>query len=198
MRNGSGDCAASPASALRRPRSSPTGCSPRASSRSSREAATPARAPPPAAPRPARVALQLAQRQVQRLAEHDEPLLGAVVQVAADPPALLVGGLHGARGDSRGAAPLVAAALELRAGAGGEHAQRLQLARLRVERAGGDHADVADRLAARVVQRDREVAVELVGGEERVFRIARAGAAADEQQLVQYASSHGVPASANS
>ncbi len=90
--------------------------------------------------RPLGVAVELAQREIQRLAEHDEPLLGAVVEVAADPPALLVGGVHGAgaRGhDLVGAhaqGALVAAALKLGGGAGGEHLQRLQLARQRVER----------------------------------------------------------------
>jgi hypothetical protein len=61
--------------------------------------------------------------------------------------------------------------------------QRLQLARLGVEPAGGDHAEVADRLAARVVQRDGEVAVEPVGSEERVPGIARASAVGDQQQI---------------
>ncbi len=96
------------------------------------------------------------------MAEHDEPLLRAVVQVAPDPPALLVRGLDGA-GAGRGERLLVAAALELRAGAGGEDAQRLQLGGLgRKRRAARDHAEVADRAATSVAQREREVAVELV------------------------------------
>ena len=123
---------------------------------------------------PLGVALQLAQREVQRLPEHDQPLLRAVVQVPPDPRPLLVGG--------RDQRLLVTAPLELRARPRGEHAQRLQLLGLRVQRPGGDHADVADRLAARVVQRDREVAVQRVSGEERVFGIALAGALGHEQQ----------------
>ena len=81
-----------------------------------------------------RVVLEIAQRELQRLPEHDEPLLRAVVQVAADPAALVVGGLDGAGargGDLVGAGlqrALVPAALELGGGAGAEHAQRLQLA----------------------------------------------------------------------
>ena len=98
---------------------------------------------------------QLAQREVQRLAEHDEPLLRTVVQVAPDPAALLVGGVHGAgaAGDDLVAAgaqhALVAAALELGAGARGEHLQRLQLDGLRVQLAGRADAEVADRPAVR-------------------------------------------------
>ncbi len=136
------------------------------------------------------VGLELAQREVERLAEHDEPLLGAVVQVAADPAALLVGGVDGAgaRGHDLVAAlaqrALVAAALELRGGAGGEHVQRLELARRRVERARGDHAQVADRAAVGAVQRDRQVAVELVGAQEPVGGVARPSAAGDEQQVL--------------
>ncbi len=134
--------------------------------------------------------LELTQREVQRLAEHHEPLLRAVVQVAPDPPALLVGGLDGASagGDdlvgAQAQRALVAAALELRPGAGGEHVHRLQLARRGIERARGDDADVADRAAVRAAQRDRQVAVQRVGAQEAVVRVAQARAAADEQQLV--------------
>ena len=86
-----------------------------------------------------RVVLEIAQRQLQRLPEHDEPLLCAVVQVAADPAALVVGGLDGAGargGDLVGAGlqrALVPAALELGGGPGAEHPQRLQLGRSRVQ-----------------------------------------------------------------
>jgi hypothetical protein len=90
------------------------------------------------------------------------------VQVATDPPALLVGGVQGAgargrdlvgAGAQRG---LVAAALELGTGAGGEHAQRLPFARGRIQRARGDDGDVADRVAVGGAQRDRQIAVERV------------------------------------
>ena len=117
-----------------------------------------------------RVVGQLAQREVQRLAEHHEPLLRAVVQVAPDPAALLVGGVHGARaaGDQLVAAgaqgALVAAALELGAGAGGEDLQRLQLGRLGIQLARGGDAEVADRPGVGAAQRDRQVALDRVGG----------------------------------
>ena len=113
-----------------------------------------------------RVVLELAEREVDRLAEDDEPLLRAVVQVAPDPAALLVGGVHGAgaAGDDlvRAGAQcaLVAAAVQLGGGAGGEDLQRVQLARRRVQGAERDHADVADRAAVGAAQGDREVAVE--------------------------------------
>ena len=139
MCSGIGDWTASAASAWRRPFSSPTGCRPRASSRSSRPASRGllARAAQRAAAA-CGVVLELAQRQLERLAEHDEPLLRAVVQVAADAPALLVGGAA-ARGRAAGQLVgahaqrrLVAAALQLGGGAGSEHLQRLQLLRRRV------------------------------------------------------------------
>ena len=136
-----------------------------------------------------RVVLELPEREVDRLAEDDEPLLRAVVQVAPDPAALLVGGVDGAgaAGDDlvRAGAQraLVAAAVELGGGAGGEDLQRVQLARRGVQRAGGDQADVADRAAVGAAQRDREVAVAAVRVEEAVGGVAQAGAAADEQQV---------------
>ena len=90
---------------------------------------------------PRRVGLQLAQREVQRVAEHDQSLLRAVVQVAPDPQALLVGGLQDRQ--------LLVLALELGRGPGGEDPQRLQLGRGGPERRPArDHADVADRAAA--------------------------------------------------
>ena len=48
----------------------------------------------------------------------------------------------------------------------------------------GDHAHVADRAAVGAAQRDRQVAVELVGAQEAVRRVAQPRAAADEQQVV--------------
>ena len=81
--------------------------------------------------------------------EGDEPLLGAVVQVAPDAPALLVDdvqqararrverGLAGAEGD------LVAAALDLGRRPRGEHQQRRVLVGARHDRPRREHADVA-------------------------------------------------------
>ncbi len=137
------------------------------------------------------VGFQLAQCEVERLAEDDEPLLRPVVQVAPDPAALLVGGVHGAGAArdhlvrARPQRALVAAAVELGGRAGGEDLQRVQLARLRVHRAGRHEADVADGAAVGAAQRDRQVAVEAVRVEERVVRIAPARAVADEQQVAR-------------
>ena len=127
----------------------------------------------------ARVALGLAEREVEALAEHDQALLGAVVEVAADPAALLVGGVQqpGARGGdldlARAQDRLVAPALELGRRAGGEDAQHGALLVARVEAGAGEHADVADERAGRVAHRHREVALEPVPGEEAVAREAR-------------------------
>ena len=101
----------------------------------------------------ARVALGLAEREVEALAEHDQALLRAVVEVAADPPALLVGGVQqpGARGRDLDLARvqdrLVAAALELGRRAGGEDAEHGALLVARVQPGAGEHADVADERA---------------------------------------------------
>jgi hypothetical protein len=92
------------------------------------------------------VLLKVSERKVQRLAEDDEPLLRAVVEIAPDPAALLVGGLEGAgprcrdldRASAQGG--LVAAALDLRAGAGAEDLQRGELFRGEVQAARRDHA----------------------------------------------------------
>ena len=133
---------------------------------------------------------QLAQREVQRLAEHHEPLLRAVVQVAPDPAALLVGGVHGAgaAGDQLVAAgpqgALVAPALELGPGARGEDLQGLQLRGLRVQLARRGDAEVADRARVGAAQRDRQVALDRVRGEELVRRVALARAVGDEQQVL--------------
>jgi hypothetical protein len=84
------------------------------------------------------------------VAERDQPLLGAVVQVAPDAPALLVGRLDDphARGRDLGLAgaqrDLVAAALDLRRGAGAEDRQGRALVGGRVQAPARLHADVAE------------------------------------------------------
>ena len=187
---GSGDWTPSAARAPGRPRSRPTGCRPRASSRSSRPASDAcSRAEARRCCAPSGSCSSCAEREVDRLAEDDEPLLRAVVQVAPDPAALLVGGVHGAgaAGDDlvRAGAQcaLVAAAVQLGGGAGGEDLQRVQLARRGVQGAERDQPDVPDRAAVGAAQGDREIAVAAVGVEEAVGGVAQPGAAAHEQQV---------------
>ena len=92
----------------------------------------------------------LAARHVDVLAERDEPLLGAVVQVAPDAAALLVGRLHDppALGGQLGLAlaqdRLLPAPLDLGRGARGEDPQHGHLVLGRVEPLARHHADVAD------------------------------------------------------
>ena len=127
-------------------------------------------------------ALGRAERDVERLAEHDEALLRAVVQVAPDPAALLVGGVQepGARrrhlGLARAQRGLVAAPLELGRRARGEDAQDRELLLARVDLRAREHADVADRRAGGAVHRHAEVAVEPVADDEGVAREAPHGA----------------------
>ena len=107
-----------------------------------------------------------AQREVEALAEHHEPLLRAVVQVAPDPAALLVGRVQdprARRGDLRLAGAqrrLVPAPLELRGRARGEDAQDGELLLARVQPRTGEHADVADQPPLRAVHGHGEVALE--------------------------------------
>ena len=113
-------------------------------------------------------AVEPAAGDVEELAERDQPLLRAVVQVAADPAALLVARLEhlGARGPQRVLAlvqpVLLLAPLELGADAGGEDLQRRQLVRARLQRPLGRHREVADRPAVVAGAGDGEVAVEAV------------------------------------
>ena len=100
---------------------------PRASSRSSSSAARSSRFG--RVERAGPVGVELGAQQPQREREHDEPLLGAVVEVALEPPARGVAGLDGP-GARR------AELLELRA--------RLRLQALVVEREAGGGADVLE------------------------------------------------------
>ena len=108
----------------------------------------------------------------QPVAEHDQPLLRAVVQVAADATALLVGDgdePH-ARGGDLG---LVAAALELGARPRGEDAQDRDRLLARLEPPRGHHGEVPDALATGAAHDDREVAVERVTRHVAVVRERR-------------------------
>ena len=145
-------------------------------------------------PRLRRVAaVELAAGDVEELAERDQPLLGAVVEVAPDPLALLVGRLEhlGARGDQRALAlaqpAFLLAPLELSADPRGEDLQRRELVRPRVQRLPGGHREVADRPPVAARAGDGEVAVEAVLDQERVLgeggRDARL--VADDRALVQ-------------
>jgi hypothetical protein len=127
-------------------------------------------------PRLRRVAaVELAAGDVEELAERDQPLLRAVVEVAPDPLALLVGRLEhlGARGDQRALAlaqpALLLAPLELSADPRGEDLQRRELVRARVQRLLGGHREVADRPPVTARAGDGEVAVEAVLDQERVL-----------------------------
>ena len=145
--------------------------------------AGPARAPARASGGPARASAQPARSaRSSDWVEHHEPLLGAVVQVAPDPAALLVGGVQeprARRGDlrlARAQRRLVAAALELGGGARGEDAQDRELLLPGVHLGAGEHAHVADRRALGPVHGHAEVAVEPVADDERVTREAPHGA----------------------
>ena len=138
-------------------------------------------------------AVEPAAGDVEELAERDQPLLGAVVQVAADPAALLVARLEhlGARGPQRVLAlvqpVLLLAPLELGADAGGEDLQRRQLVRARLQRPLGRHREVADRRAVVAGAGDGEIAVEAVLEQERVVgeRGQDARRVADDGALAQ-------------
>ena len=91
---GTGQSAASAESAASRPRSVSTGgWTPRTRLRSSTRAAWPRRAPPRRAPGALRVGGEPGLGPAQVHGQGDQPLLGAVVQVALDPAALGVGGV---------------------------------------------------------------------------------------------------------
>ena len=193
MRSGSGERVASDASAWPRPCSaSPAGCSPRTSSRSSSPAsAACSRAWSSSARRAVGLLGQPALGHREHVAEGDEALLGAVVQVAPDAPALLVGrlddpharrrdlGLAGAQGD------LVAAALDLRRGAGAEDRQRGALVGVGLQAPARLHADVADLRAGAAAHRHGEVGVQAVAGGEVVVGEARDGALGDAHEVVR-------------
>ena len=71
------------------------------------------------------------------------------------------------------------------AGPGAEDLQRGELLGRELEPAGGDHGDVADRAAVGAPERERDVALEVVGAQERVARIAVLGVEGDAQQLAR-------------
>ena len=125
---------------------SPAGCRPRASSRSSgrRLRASSRRVPRACSSAVGGAPARACGARARCGAERDEPLLHAVVEVAADAAALLVGGRDepGARGGDLGLAlaqgGLVAAALDLGAGPRGEDPQRGRSSSRGVERAACD------------------------------------------------------------
>ena len=126
----------------------------------------------------------------EHVAERDEPLLGAVVEVAPDAPALLVGRLDDAhaRGRDLGLAgaqdDLVAAALDLRGGAGAEDRERGALVDAGIQAPARLHADVADLGARAPAHRHGEVGVQAVAHGEVVVGEARAGALGDAHEVV--------------
>src|SRR4051812_41050832 len=218
MRSGSGVRAASASSAPPSPRSvRPAGCRPRASSRSSvwanvassRTRSSSATAVSGSSRRrrgagaaggvgagggrwgPAgRWRAQAAEREAGEVAEREEALLGAVVQLAADAAALVVGGLDhtGARSGDLGLAGaqegLVAAALDLGGGAGGEDAQRGDLVLARVEMAVREDAEVAEARTVDAAKGDAEVALEVVAVDERSGAEALAGTVGQRHDVV--------------
>ena len=101
------------------------------------------------------------------VAEGEQALLGAVVEVAADAAALLVGGLDHAgagRGDlglALAQGDLVAAALDLGGRAGGEDRQRRDLVVAGLDPPAGEDAEVAEVRPADPAHRDREIAGEV-------------------------------------
>ena len=110
--------------------------------------------------RPRRVVLgQLHLRDAQQVRDREQPLLGAVVQVAPDAAALLVGGLDHPRARLRQPALLVAA-LELGAGAGGEDPQRGRVLLVGLHRPRVEHREVPEVHALRRLQAHRQVALE--------------------------------------
>ncbi len=97
-----------------------------------------------------RVVADTAQGESGEMAEGEKALLGAVVEVAADAAALVVGGLDhaGARRRDLGLVlakgDLVPAALDLGGRAGGEDRQRGELVLARVDTAAGEDAEVPE------------------------------------------------------
>ena len=96
------------------------------------------------------VVADTAQGEAGEMAEGEQALLGAVVEVAADAAALVVGGLDhaGARRGDLGLVlaqgDLVAAALDLGGRAGGEDRQRGELVVAGVDPAAREDAEVAE------------------------------------------------------
>ena len=187
---GSGDWTASAASAPRRPRSRPTGCRPRASSRSSRPAS--AACSRAAASRCCAPAGSCSSSRSARSSAWPSTTSRCCAPSCRSRPirrrSSSAACTARARRDDlvRASAQraLVAAALELGGGPGGEDLQRLQLARRGSSGAERDHADVADRAAVGAAQRDREVAVEAVGAEEAVGADSAGGRRGGTQQQV--------------
>ena len=126
----------------------------------------------------------------EHVAESDEALLGAVVEVAPDAPALLVGRLDDphARGRDLGLAgaqrDLVAAALDLRGGAGAEDRQRGALVHVGLQAPARLDADVADLRARAAAHRHGEVGVQAVADGEVVVGEARDGALGEAHEVV--------------
>ena len=129
--------------------------------------------------RPLRVVADTAQGEAGEMAEGEQALLRAVVEVAADPATLVVGGLDhaGARRRDLGLVlaqgDLVAAALDLGGRAGGEDRQRGELVLARVDPAAGEDAEVAEVDAADAAHRDREIRLEVLARDDRAGRQVR-------------------------
>jgi hypothetical protein len=113
------------------------------------------------------------------MTEGEQALLRAVVQVAADAAALVVGGLDhaGARRGDLGLVlaqgDLVPAALDLGGRAGGEDRQRGELVLARVDPAAGEDPEVAEVDTADAAQRDREVRLEVLARDDGPGRQVR-------------------------
>ena len=150
----------SDSSALRSPRSeSATGCSPRARSRSSAWAAPSSSLGEAEHVDRLIAALELALSDLEQIRHRREPLLRAVVQVAADAPALGIGGLDHARARASQRGRLLAT-LELGRRPRREDAHRGDVVVLGRHRPSVHHGHVAEMRAVGRAQADREVALE--------------------------------------
>jgi hypothetical protein len=139
---------------------------------------------------PLGVVADAAQREAGEMAEGEQALLGAVVQVAPDAPALVVGGLHHARAGRRdlglalAQGDLVTAAVDLGRRARGEDGQRGDLVVARVDAAAGEHADVAEVGAADAAHGEREVGLEVLAADDRPRGKVGADAVRDDDHVL--------------